>query len=140
MADNDQVTETEDKPMFDQDILNALSATIRQLFERHGDVLRSVGVFLDYKGGLNEAEILHGLWVGANGIVSDPAAIAGSMATCAHLQAKIMDRGMQLIEHINQAIKEVLEQARELDGQSKEDSQETGGESPATSPTGQGQP
>lgn len=63
---------------FDKAAIAKMRESISELFVDHPEV-RSVAVVFDYEGGLNDADIDKGLWLGTAGTVVSPAAIFGSI-------------------------------------------------------------
>ena len=61
---------------FDEALCQKFRQLTNDCFNRHPE-LRSVVVVFDYNGGLNDAQVAKGLWLGENGAVKDIAAIFG---------------------------------------------------------------
>jgi hypothetical protein len=95
--------------MFDAQLIQLFHTAAAAAFLRHGDVLRSVGLVLDYHGGLNNTEgIKKGLWLGPQGQVSDPAAVIGSMQQTLVLWGEISSRALQITGNAQDMLAAVL--------------------------------
>ena len=82
---------------FDEEIAQAILATLEQIFQKYPTVVRSVGVFLDYHGTLNDANLVKGIWRGLHGRVDDPPAVSGSLMSCGRLLGQIMEQNERLV-------------------------------------------
>lgn len=89
---------------FDQAIVQALREPALVQLQQHPE-LRSIGIFLDYRGELNQAQgVLKALWLGEHGRVRTPDAIVGSLRACLNLLEQLFVEGMRAAEQINQQL------------------------------------
>lgn len=91
-------------PMFDEALALRMQAAMTDALQAHPDVLRSIGVFFDYRGGLNQSQVIHGLWLGASGSVVAADAIVGSAESCLQLLSQILQRGYKLQQAMEQQL------------------------------------
>lgn len=98
--------------MFDQAIIATLRMAVHQVFVKHADTVRTIGVFIDYHDPLNNTDLLKGLWVGADGTVNAPDSIMGSAAACHQLQEAILLRGDKLRVHLQERLQILLTEIR----------------------------
>jgi len=85
---------------FDMQIVELLRPALTECFQKHGDMLRSVGVFFDYYGSLNATpSIQKGMWLGPEGAVSTPDGVIGSLQGSLVLLEEILTRAAQMEAH-----------------------------------------
>lgn len=114
--------------LFDQQIGEELTKAITDVLTRHCDVLRSVGVFFDYHGNLNDADITKGIWLGPEGPVGTPAGIFGSLGSCTNLLGTILDRAMRLSQHLKDQTAQALAELKRVQEQIQKTKAEQNGQ------------
>ena len=83
---------------FDQQIIDLVQPVLHEVFLKHGEYVRSIGVFFDYHGPFNGVDINKGIWIGPQGAVTTPAGVVGSLEACVTLLETILKRTEQLTE------------------------------------------
>jgi hypothetical protein len=68
---------TPDRPTFDQTVIDKLREAVQSIILETPEV-KTVSATVCWQGDLNNAKILHGVWIGANGVVSQADEIFGS--------------------------------------------------------------
>jgi len=107
-------------PMFDQQIVDELKPAIQGVLDKHAGIVRSIGVFIDYRGKLNHTDgVNRGIWIGREGPIVDVDAIVGSGHACLYLSGCVLDRLVELHSHLSQEIADKLKQIGALDEQAK---------------------
>lgn len=101
--------------LFDEHLVEIARPVVAAMFQEHGDVLRSVGVFFDYYGTLNDADIQKGLWFGPHGMVQSPDGIIGSLGSSLRLTAEILNRGFQLEAALREHLAGLLLQIKQAE-------------------------
>ena len=97
-----------EEPPFDEYLGQLFSQAAQLAFLKHGSVLRSVGVFFDYKGELNSAPVQHGMWLSATGPVSQPDAVVASAGCCTKLLEMITERMVLMHKHYQEQLQSSL--------------------------------
>lgn len=88
-----------EQPTFDQAITQRLREAALDVLSAHPE-LRSVCVAFDYKGMLNDAKIVGGLWIGANGPVNELAAVFGSINQTLKLLEQQCSTAYAVVQHL----------------------------------------
>jgi hypothetical protein len=90
---------TTGRPTFDEQVCEELRESFALVFLHHPEV-RSLAVAIDYRAGLNDADVLHGVWQGAEGVVGTPSAIVGSVRQTVRLLGTMLDRAEKFQDHL----------------------------------------
>ena len=99
------MSQEQPKRQFDQAIAEALQPALHDVLLRHGDVIRSIGVTIDYQAGINNLPgINKAFWLGPGGPVYRPDAILGSIEATLYLLQCQMERAIELKEHLAKEI------------------------------------
>ncbi len=98
-----ETPENPKKLPFDEAVVAKFRDTIHVALTDHPE-LRTVGVVFDWNGPLNEAPIKAGLWIGEDGGVNQPVAIAGSI----HQTMKLLLQQVNRMAQLEQGMKEEL--------------------------------
>jgi hypothetical protein len=102
---------------FDQAVAEEVRAALADVFLRHPE-LKAVGVAFSWAGSLNDAQILHGVWLGPTGRVNTLEGIFGSVAQT----MKLLDQQMtsayeaqaQMRNHATKAGQEAVTRHEEI--------------------------
>jgi len=105
---------------FDIQIIEKLRPALYTCFQHHGDMLRSIGVFFDYYGALNDTPgIQNGMWLGPQGSVTSPDGIIGSAGACLTMLESIFERAFQVQaqtrENLEVVLTETYKRSQELE-------------------------
>lgn len=95
-----------ERPSFDEVIVAKMRTCFQGIFADHPEVA-TIAATISWRGGLNEARVLHGLWLGENGIVVRPDEIFGSIEQCMKMLVQQVSRAGELTEHLRETV-EVL--------------------------------
>lgn len=89
----------EPRPPFDVAVIDRLQAAVRDVLLNHPEVA-AVAASVVWGGNLNDADITHGVWLGADGPVSTPAGIYGSIQQTMKMLGVQFGRAEQYAEHL----------------------------------------
>jgi hypothetical protein len=105
---------------FDMQIIELFRPYVIEAFQKHGDMLRSVGIFFDYYGSLNEAAgVQKGMWMGPEGPVQTPDGVIGSLQGSLILVQEILGRAAEMEgnarENLTVLLTEIQKRSEEYD-------------------------
>lgn len=106
----------EPKPTFDQAVCEILRRACADAFLHHPE-LKTVGVALCWNNNLNDAQIMHGLWLGPDGPVVTPDGVIGSAFQTLKLLNEQTGRANDLIQHMRDQVIAVGEEVTKKYGQ-----------------------
>lgn len=86
---------------FDVKICERLRQTFAEIFVAHPEV-RSLACSIDWFGALNDANIMHGVWLGDVGIVAAPDAVFGSIMQSLRMLDSQCTRALELNQHLRE--------------------------------------
>ena len=119
---------------FDTAILEKFKATVNQALAEHPE-LRSVAVVFDFEGGLNDAQVNKGLWVGRDGPVIQPNAIFGSIKNVQMMVETMFDRSVVLTQDMKEQV-QIIAQENITRRQQQHDEEQPGNDQPAPGAAG----
>ena len=119
MTNTDDQTEKPAEPMFDESIARTIQETVQKVLLDHPE-LRSVGVFFDYRGSLNDANVIRGVWQCSEGDVISPDAVSGSMTACARMMGMIHNRVIEVGNAYDTALLKTMKEYADLVKQTEE--------------------
>lgn len=94
----------EQKPTFDLAVCERLRAAFADVFLHHPEV-KTLGAAICWQGNLNDAQIMHGLWLCPDGPVVTPDGVIGSAFQTLKLLDEQVGRVSELVSHMrDQAI------------------------------------
>lgn len=100
------MTETPETPQrmtFDEQVCERLKEAFRDVFLKHPEV-KCLSASIVWNGSLNDANILHGVWLGPDGPVGTPDAVVGSIHQTMRMLDEQLGRGMELSAYMQERI------------------------------------
>lgn len=88
---------------FDQAASERMRAAALEAMAAHPE-LRAVAVVFDYHGGLNDADVIRGVWLGEDGPVTRPDAVVGSMFQLMKMLELQCGRALGLINQLRETL------------------------------------
>ncbi len=88
---------------FDVAVCLKLRRAFAEILAAHPEV-RSLACSVDWNGPLNEANVMHGVWLGEDGIVSRPDAVFGSIAQTMRILDTQFTRAVELNNHLREQL------------------------------------
>jgi len=89
---------------FDEEVCDRIRAAFQDVFLRHPEV-KCLAASITWQGALNDARILHGVWLGPDGPVVEPDGVIASI----HQTLKMLDeqtaRGLALVAHLQDQVR-----------------------------------
>lgn len=93
----------EAKKVFDQAVIDKLRAAFEGVFREHPEV-KTLAAAVTWNGGLNDAPLLHGIWLCPAGAVSTPDGIITSAQQTMKLLNNQLNRGVELVQHMQDQV------------------------------------
>ena len=100
----------EPKPTFDEAVCERLRRAFVDVFVNHPEV-KTLGVAICWHGNLNDAKIMHGLWLCPDGVVVTPDGVIGSAFQTLKLLDEQFGRANDLIHHMRDQVMAIGQEA-----------------------------
>lgn len=88
---------------FDEQVCERLRAAFVDVFLRHPEV-KCLAASITWNGTLNDANILHGIWLGPDGPVQTPDGVVGSLFQTLKMLDEQAGRGLALVGQIQEQV------------------------------------
>ena len=86
---------------FDMKVCERVRRCFAETLAAHPEV-RRLACSIDWSGDLNDAKIMHGVWLGASGIVAAPDAVYGSITQTLRMLDIQCSRALELNQHLRE--------------------------------------
>lgn len=111
-------TVEKDRPLFDVAVCDKLRAAFVDIFLQFPEV-SCLATSISWKGNLNDASIMHGIWLNSDGgPVTEPAGVVGSTFQTLKMLDEQLGRGLELVKYLRDQVtvlsSEVLKKHEEL--------------------------